>query len=136
MSRVTDVRALGLPAGLVGAQALGVGALLVRDPHQPGSWGSCPFLAVTGLPCPFCGGMRAVSSLAHGDLTAALHSNGYATVVVLLVAVASLAWLVDDVRSRRAGRPSRVDPLLDRAPVGRVLGAVLAGWLVFGVLRW
>ena len=34
---------------------------------------ACPFLAITGHPCPFCGGTRSFSALWRGDLGAALH---------------------------------------------------------------
>lgn len=38
----------------------------------------CPFLNVTGVPCPFCGLTRSLFSLLHGDLIGALwyHSFG------------------------------------------------------------
>jgi hypothetical protein len=65
-------------------------ALRVRDPHVSGSWGGCPFLAVTGLPCPACGGLRAVNDLTHGDVVGALSSN---LVVVLVLPVAAAFWL-------------------------------------------
>jgi hypothetical protein len=42
----------------------------------------CPFLAVTGLPCPLCGGTRAVALAAQGD--AAFLKYGAVWVVVLV----------------------------------------------------
>ncbi|HUJ16410.1 MAG TPA: DUF2752 domain-containing protein [Nitrospirota bacterium] len=36
---------------------------------------SCPFKALTGLPCPTCGSTRSIVHLAHGDFTAALAMN-------------------------------------------------------------
>jgi hypothetical protein len=59
-------------AASVGAAAL---ALRLRDPHQQGSWGLCPFKAITGWNCPLCGGLRAVNDLGHGQLAEAAHSN-------------------------------------------------------------
>ena len=35
----------------------------------------CPFLAMTGYPCPSCGMTRALRCLLHGDLAAALAFN-------------------------------------------------------------
>src|SRR5687768_7002451 len=66
-----------LPRRLLGpaATALGVAGaaayVSVVDPHQPGHYPACPFLAVTGLFCPGCGGLRCAHALAHGDVPAA-----------------------------------------------------------------
>ena len=43
-------------------------ALRLRDPHDSGSWGYCPWKLLTGLDCPGCGALRAVNDLTHGDL--------------------------------------------------------------------
>ncbi|CCH77260.1 hypothetical protein BN12_1780007 [Nostocoides japonicum T1-X7] len=108
-----------------GAAALCLG-LLVHDPHQPGSWGYCPFLLLTGRPCPACGGLRAVDDLLHGDLLAALGSNAYAVGSVGLGVVLWVLWLVGRVRARP----------VDWSPVhGRLASAWLAGLLLFGALR-
>ena len=42
--------------------------LHLRDPHEQGSYGFCPFLALTGHPCPGLRGLRAVNDLTHGDV--------------------------------------------------------------------
>lgn len=61
---------------LVAAAVLGASLLVhLRDPHQSGSWGFCPWLVLTGTYCPGCGGLRAVNDLTHGDLAAAASSN-------------------------------------------------------------
>ena len=73
-------------------------ALHFRDPHQEGSWGVCPYLLVTGQPCPGCGGLRAVNDLTRGDWVAALSSNALAVVFVLTLGVSWAVWVV-----RRAG---------------------------------
>jgi hypothetical protein len=57
-----------------GLLALSV-ALHVRDPHQSGTWGYCPWLLLTGTACPGCGGLRAVNDLTRGDVAAAFSSN-------------------------------------------------------------
>lgn len=66
-------------------------ALRLRDPHVTGSWGFCPLRALTGLDCPFCGGLRAVNDLTHLRVDDAFHSNAM-LVVVLPVLVAAWAW--------------------------------------------
>lgn len=61
---------------LVAAAVLGASLLVhLRDPHQSGSWGFCPWLFLTGTYCPGCGGLRAVNDLTHGDLVEAASSN-------------------------------------------------------------
>ena len=66
---------LGPPLALAGL-VLGVSIVLhVRDPHQQGSYGFCPWLTLTGTSCPGCGGLRAVNDLTHLRLADAASSN-------------------------------------------------------------
>lgn len=112
-SRARRLRAPLLTAGAVG---LAVTALAVRDPHVPGSWGTCPYLLATGFYCPGCGILRGVHDVARGDLGAALSSNlvFFAVVAPLLVVTWAL-WL------RRAWTGERRRPL----PVGRAARTAL-----------
>jgi hypothetical protein len=113
---------------LVGAAGLGaLGLLHVHDPHQSGSYGFCPFLLLTGQPCPGCGGLRAMNNLTNGDAVGAISSNAMA--VVLLVVMGG-AWVVWFYRRWR-GNPA---PLL--ALNSPVLWGLLAAFAVFGVFRW
>lgn len=100
--------------------------LHVRDPHTQGSYGFCPFLVLTGQPCPGCGGMRAVNLLTNGEFAAAAASNLFA---VLLVVVATVAWLVWFVRRLRR-KPA---PYLTWSPRAFVIAGL--GVAVFGVVR-
>ncbi|HZJ04196.1 MAG TPA: DUF2752 domain-containing protein [Nocardioidaceae bacterium] len=71
-SRLRRIKAPTLVAGaVVGASLL----LHLRDPHESGSWGFCPWLLLTGTYCPGCGGLRAVNDLTRGDIPAAASSN-------------------------------------------------------------
>jgi hypothetical protein len=95
--------------GVLGAATL---ALHLRDPHQSGSWGYCP-IAMLGLSCPGCGGLRAVNDLTRGDLAAAASSN-LLVVVLMPFAVAGLAlwgvrrWRGDERPPRRWVTPASV----------------------------
>jgi hypothetical protein len=101
-------------------------ALHVRDPHRSGSWGFCPWLALTGTYCPGCGGLRAVNDLTHGDVVAAASSN--------LLFVGSLPFLgvwwarrtVDGWRGVRRHVDERRALLVTYG----VLGAALLFWVV------
>jgi hypothetical protein len=122
----TRARLLRDPA-VVGAASLSAAVLLhVRDPHGAGSYGFCPFLELTGRPCPGCGGLRAVNDLTHGDVLAAVSSNVLAVVLVAGLAVAWAAWTI------RRGRGVRDQMIrLDDRRLALVLVVVLA----FGVVR-
>lgn len=122
-------RSTGLMRGpaLVGAAGLGASAMLrLHDPHDPGSYGLCPFLAITGHPCPGCGGLRAVNDLTHGDVGAAIGSNLLAVGVVVFLVVAWAAWTL----RRARGTDARMLVMSDRALV-----LVLVTALVFGIAR-
>jgi hypothetical protein len=112
---------------VVGASGLAAAALLhLRDPHDAGSYGYCPFLELTGRPCPGCGGLRAVNNLTHGDILGAISSN---VLAVALVGVVGVAWLVWAVR-----RWQGVDGLMIRVTERTGLW-VLVVFLIFGVVR-
>ena len=85
-------------APIAGAAAV-LTALAVRDPNVPGSWGACPFHAVTGLWCPGCGALRGLHHLVHLDVAATVASNALLLPGLFVLAWAWLAW-----SSRRLGR--------------------------------
>jgi hypothetical protein len=120
-------RLLGpIPIGVAGAAA--VTALHFHDPHVAGSWGHCPFLALTGLPCPGCGGLRAINDLTNGDLHGAFASNAMAVVLAATLGVLWLTWLV---RYRRGGDGSMMSP---RTATALAVGFGVA-FLLFGAFR-
>ena len=113
---------------LVGAAGIGaLGLLHVRDPHESGSYGFCPFLLLTGQPCPGCGGLRAMNNLTHGDVVGALSSNAMAVVLLFVMGAAGIVWFYQRLR----GRP--VPLLTGRSPV---LWGLVVAFIIFGVLRW
>jgi hypothetical protein len=101
-------------------------ALHVRDPHRSGSWGFCPWLALTGTYCPGCGGLRAVNDLTHGDVVAAASSN---LLLVGALPVFVLWWArrtVDGWRGVRRHVDERRTLLLTYG----MLGVVALFWVV------
>lgn len=115
----------GLTAAGVGLAAL---ALRLRDPHQPGSWGFCPFRLLTGLDCPLCGGLRAVNDLTHGDIVAAASSNLLFVVSIPLLVLIWTRW----VGRAWDGAPAAAGPSRREVFYGNVALAVTG---VFWVVR-
>jgi hypothetical protein len=75
--RVTPVRVAQRYAAVAGV-AIVLGALHLR--HRPAT--VCVFRAVTGLPCPFCGGTTAAVHLGHGDIGGALRASPLAVALL------------------------------------------------------
>ena len=116
------------PALTIGGLAAATLALHLRDPHVHGSWGVCPSLAVLGVYCPGCGGLRAVNDLTDLRVGDALSSNVLVTVAIPFVSLLLAVWAVDRWRGvQRDLLPWRV--------VRRAQYAVLALLVVFTVLR-
>jgi hypothetical protein len=82
-------RALVLPLGAAGAVAAATVVLHRTGGRDLGPLSTCWFHAGTGLHCPFCGSLRGVAALSHGDVLSALHDNAP---VMLLLGVATLIW--------------------------------------------
>lgn len=83
--------------------AAGAAALVVlRDPHVPGLWPTCPWLAMTGTSCPACGAMRGLERLVHGDVVAAIGHNALLVPTLAVLAWGWLTWATD--RHPRFGR--------------------------------
>ena len=60
-------REAGTAAGMAGGAAA-MAVLRFHDPHARGSYAYCPFLYLTGHPCPLCGGLRAMNDLTRGRI--------------------------------------------------------------------
>lgn len=113
------------PLAAAGALGLASLALNLRDPHVQGSWGFCPFHALTGLWCPGCGSLRAVNDLTHGDVLGAASSNLVLVLALPFVAVIWAAWL----RRSWAGTRRRVTGV-PPAVVWLVVVPVVVFWVV------
>ncbi|MFX4295251.1 DUF2752 domain-containing protein [Streptomyces bohaiensis] len=96
------------------AAPLGVLALAVAafayvgrvDPGEPGHYPACPVLALTGLHCPGCGGLRSAHAVAHGDLVAAAGANALALAAFALGLWWALRLLVAAVRGAPPPQPT------------------------------
>ena len=97
-SRQRRYAAAGTSVLLAGA----VGYIGLVDPHNTNSaYPQCPFKTITGWDCPFCGGLRLVHDVVHGDLAASINDN-----VVLLFGLPLLAvWILTRLRRGRMALP-------------------------------
>ena len=97
-SRTTQFRLL---AGLSGWLAFTFFFAPIRAAHP--QLPTCPFLALTGHPCPFCGGTRSFAATWHGDLPYALHLYPLGPLLFAgtVVTVAALFVLLATGRSLR-----------------------------------
>ena len=122
----TRSRALASPLGAAGVVAAATLVLYRTGGHDLGPLATCWLNAGTGLYCPFCGSLRGVAAMAHGDLLAALHNNAP---VMLLLGVAALVW-ARRVAFAAAGR------VIDQPRVsGRATAALAAFFVVFAIYR-
>jgi hypothetical protein len=116
------------------ATALGVvaatGLVWAVDPNEPGHYPMCPTMALFGIDCPGCGGLRATHALAHGDVATAFDHNALFVVMVpVLVALWALwmrrAWTgITPPLTRRREIVARTAPIV-----------VLIVVMVFAVVR-
>ena len=100
-------RRLRAPVAVAGGIGLATVALLLRDPHRHGSWGLCPFKALTGWDCPLCGGLRAVNDLGHARWSEAAHSNLLFVASLPLLVGLWVWWSQRAWTGREAARPER-----------------------------
>jgi Protein of unknown function (DUF2752) len=84
------------PLRFAGAAMLGIASLRPILPVTPGL--PCPLRTVTGIPCPFCGMTRGVTSLVHGHVSAAFSYNPGAFLIVAMAVVLLIAWRWQRVR--------------------------------------
>jgi hypothetical protein len=101
-------------------------ALHLRDPHEPGSWGTCPWLLLTGTACPGCGGLRAVQDLTNGDVAAAFSSNALFVGSLPLLAALWTRSVLHRWRDERVPLPPAVVAWAGAA----ALALLLAFWVV------
>ena len=118
--------------GAVTLAGVAAAAMLATvDPHEPGHYPTCPFLATTGYYCPGCGSLRATNSLLHGHLTGALDRNPLAVVMLPLVLAAWVVWGL-----RLAGLATWTPTAIPARWIWVLLGAILAFWILRNIPGW
>lgn len=103
-----------------------VGAILILRMNPLGVLRPCPLRALTGIPCPTCGGTEAFKDVLHGDLTGAIRANPLVAAVLVLVAGSGIAGIAALPWARHLRAP--------RVPAGFFLFAallvlILANWI-------
>jgi hypothetical protein len=117
---------LGPPLALAGL-VLGASFVLhLRDPHQQGAYGFCPWLALTGTYCPGCGGLRAVNDLTDLRVADAASSN---LLFVGTIPLFAAAW-VRSLHQRWTGVLRPLPPARAHLVTAVATTAVIAFWVV------
>jgi Protein of unknown function (DUF2752) len=114
---------------LAAGSLAGAAYLRAVDPTRPGGASlPCPFRAITGLDCPFCGSTRAAWALVHAEPVRAL---GYNALLLAFVPLLAWAWLLD-ARGRfdRSAHPFR------RPAFWAVAGVAALAFAVVRNLPW
>lgn len=87
-------------AGTAAVAAVGLGTVLLAGRavglHAP----PCPFRALTGVPCPFCGITRLSDSLAHLRIGDALSTSPAGVLLIVGLAVVAIAFVAARARRR------------------------------------
>lgn len=90
--------------GLRLALGLGWPLAMAATPWWLGQGGlglGCAFRALTGLPCPLCGGTHACAALVQGDLAAAWAANPGALALLVWLALLAGQAVVEGVHGHR-----------------------------------
>lgn len=93
---------------------------------QPRLGFGCGFRALTGLPCPLCGGTHACAALVQGDLAAAWAANPGALVLLVWLALLAGQAVAEGVSGHR--RVARW-PWWHPAVLAAVGGGLMLSWL-------
>jgi hypothetical protein len=112
------------PAVVGVATVAATAVLRVRTPYAPGSYGVCPSVALFGVWCPACGGLRSVHELAAFDVVAAFAMNPLFVLSVPALVALWVWWLFGTLGRTRPPRLSVRSAWLS-----------LAVLLVFGLAR-
>lgn len=91
----------------------------------------CPFLQLTGKPCPGCGMTRACLALLRGDFTGVWHQNPFGPVFAVFWAVVGFGVVLPQPwRNRFAARLGRIEKRT------RWAAWVACGLAIYSLTRW
>lgn len=94
-------RAQRLGLGLAWPLAMAATPQWLRSGVGPG----CPFRALTGLPCPLCGGTHACAALVQGDWAGAWAASPGALLLLLLASLWAAQWGLEGLRGQQRVQP-------------------------------
>ncbi|MFZ8926314.1 MAG: DUF2752 domain-containing protein [Candidatus Nanopelagicales bacterium] len=123
-------RRLLAPVGTAVGVIAATGYIRMVDPNEPGHYPMCPTLALFGIDCPGCGGLRATHALANGDIASALDHNA---LFVVLVPVLGAMWAMWTYRAWTGVTPAltrRREVVARTAPIIALIVVML-----FAVIR-
>jgi hypothetical protein len=114
----------GPPLGLIFAGIGAAAGVIVRllGPPERLPIPLCVFKLLTDIPCPTCGGTRALYCLARFDLAGAVAMNPLATAFAFCIGM----WAVADLLLLARGRSLRLALAPWLLPAARVVAVVLA----------
>jgi hypothetical protein len=130
MGKIARPRGARVLAPLGAAVAVGAAVAFVGtvNPNEPGHYPACPFLMLTGLYCPGCGGLRSVYALAHGDPVTALGLNPFLVVMVPVLVALWGRWALRSWRGESLSGKS-----IHAAYIWIFLALMIAFWIVRNV---
>jgi len=107
-----------------------LGLLVARFfPFDLISMGACPWRALSGIPCPTCGGTRCMIELTHLEFGAALAMNPLVTLAGLAAAAYAVHALGVWLLGWRRWRPNVSSPRAQRVLRIGTVAALLLNWI-------
>ena len=88
----------------------------------------CPFKAITGIPCPGCGGIRAVQFLLKGEILHALYTNPLSCIFCLFCVLLPFWSFYDCYNGKHTLKRCLTTPWSNKAIVVTVI-ILLANWI-------
>lgn len=125
---------MAAPALTLGGLGIATLALHLRDPHNAGSWGFCP-VAMLGVWCPGCGGLRAVNDLTNFRFADAASSNLLFVIALPVIVFVLVRWVTDQWRGTTRVQHPRTARLIATVAITSLAGFTLLrnlptfGWL-------
>jgi hypothetical protein len=110
---------------LTGAAVIQLGLVSLHIPSWP-----CPFLLVTGVPCPGCGLSRAIVALLQGDWQTSLTLHAYGPIFAVGIALIALTTILP--HKLRVGVIERFEWVERRTGVTAIL---LIGLILYWLAR-